>query len=711
MKSTKILILIYMISINGVVTSYDVTQAKEQQQIKPNSNMQGSKNIRIYYASSSWNKDSSQLDSAFLFFRDGRSGKTAKILIEETEPDSSTFQGNFSIGWAQMDTFEPEVYIPPENLRGDSQNSLAKFYQLLNTKKVTQKPVVFRVSPEGQTILDVYDTPEQAQQAQQAYQKEAELAQQAELAKKSLSQPVPHSAAVEVAKNKERQVVMDQMAKEAAKREGDRIRLEQIERQRMEERIKQQKMRDEKARMARQAQAREFAEAALDLYRLGQYKEAEENFRNSVELDPENKDYYFKYAITLYRNDKFNESLVIMKLVPEDPSLTDEKNYYMGLIHYRLKEFDSALTFFNKVQQSHNVQLAPSATFYKGLILFTQEKFEEAKPAFEWVIDASQDPTLDNRAEEYLEKIAQLIIYNKNKKKKFLVNATVGANYDTNVLLASDNVNSQGSATKEADYRLVLGGGGEYRWIYGDVHELSTKINSSYLRSSKSELSIADPFQNTLTLPYVYKGNLLGKGFRLNVSPGYETLNMPVETDGPQENILNSILLTIDNTFIMSDRWYSSYVIDVRQDDSRLTSSVGDNDADALKYSLKTTQMFFRDKSLKRAVIGNLGLVENDAKGSNKKYFRIEGGVTYTAPVRKDDSWNLGLAVYTLNYPSADDHRKDTDVSLTLGYAHPFYEWLLTNLSVNYTNNQSNVTDNQYSKYSFMATSTINWGW
>ncbi|MCB0362967.1 MAG: tetratricopeptide repeat protein, partial [Bdellovibrionales bacterium] len=435
-------------------------------------------NLRIYYASSPWNQDSTQPDSAYLFFRDGHSGKLAKILIEETEPDSSTFEGNFSIGWVDIDSLEPEVYIPPEGMRENSDANMAKFYKLLSDKKVTSKPLVFRTSPEGQKILEVYDTQEQAVAAKAAFDREAELARQAEAAKNALSKPIPDEASVEAAKMAERQAALDLMAQEAAKREGDRIRLEQIERQRTEERIKQQALLTEKARLNRLAQAKEYSDAALDFYRLGQFKEAEEAFRQSVQLDPENKDYYFKYAITLYRNEKFNEALVVMKLADTNEGMNLEKEYYMGLIHFRLKELDSALSKFSVVQNANDPSMSPSAAFYRGVIFYNQEKFTEAKAPFEWVLDVSQDPALDNRAEEYLEKIAQMIAYNKNKAKKFLVNGSAGVMHDSNVLLAPDNVTSQGSATEEADTRYILGGDLEYRWIQGKTNDLSTKLSS-----------------------------------------------------------------------------------------------------------------------------------------------------------------------------------------------------------------------------------------
>ncbi|MCB0384444.1 MAG: tetratricopeptide repeat protein [Bdellovibrionales bacterium] len=683
--------------------------ADSKKSVKPK--VSKSQSLRILYASSPWNLDSTQSDSAFLFFRDKNTGKVAKILLEETEPDSSTFQGDFSIGWADIEKIEPEVYIPPQNMRSDSKDALAKFYRMLKENKVTRKPVVFRKSPEGQQMLDVYDTPEQAQRAHEAFKKELELARQAEEAKKVLAKKIPDEAAIAAAKMAERKVQMDTLAQEAAKREADRVRLEQIERQRAEERKRQQAELASKERQRRLDQANAFAEAGLDYYRLGQFKEAEENFRKSIDLDPSNTSYYYKYGISLYRNEKFNEALVILKIAETTEDTRLEKEYYMGLIHFRLKELDPAVEKFTMVHNANVPVLSPSAAFCKGMILYNQEKFEEAKKPFEWVIDNSKDPKLDQRAEEYLEKIARMITYNKNKAKKFLLNLTAGAMYDSNVLLAPDNVESQGSATDEGDVRALISTTAEYRFHYEKVHEVSAKLASMYIHSSNADLSAADPFLNTLSVPYIYKGTVGDKGYRLTVEPGYEMLIMEADTAGKKENILNSIILNVDNTFIMNERWYAAYIFDIRQDDSLLADSIGDADADALKYSLSTNHTFFRDKTMRRAVLANLGLVLNSAKGDDKKYHRIEGGVTYMAPAKKDDNWSAGLSVYQLNYPDSSDSRKDTNITLTGTYTHPFKDWILGGLTASYTNNTSNVSTNQYSKYSLMATATFDWGW
>ena len=114
---------------------------------------------------------------------------------------------------------------------------------------------------------------------------------------------------------------------------------------------------------------------------------------------------------------------------------------------------------------------------------------------------------------------------------------------------------------------------------------------------------------------------------------------------------------------------------------------------------------------MRRAVMADFGLVLNSAKGDDKKYYRIEGGVTYMAPAGKNDNWSAGLAVYQLFYPDSSDDRKDTNVALNGSYSHAFNDWILGALTANYTNNQSNVSTSQYSKYSLMATATFDWAW
>lgn len=661
--------------------------------------------IKIVYASSPWNKNSTQLDSAFLFMKDSQSGKTVKIVLEESEPDSSTFEGYFSIDWAKdAEKLAPEIYIPSQNLRGEQ--GLTRFHHLLSQGKLQRRPVVVKKTASGMQVIDVYDTNEQVKRALEAYKEEKRIAQEK---KKSLTKPIPSEATLEAARMAERKVQLEKLALEAAQRATERVRLEQIERQRTEERIRKAKLMAEKERKARKHEAFEIAEHAMKLYKEGKFKEAEGYFRQSIELDPDNKSYYFRYGVTLYRNNKYNEALVILKLAADQDDVETEKKYYIALTHYRLKELDSALKMFREVKAKNTAPLSSSSAFYEGLILFSQENYEEAQAPFEYVLDHSKDPSLDEKAEEYIERIQGLKRFKKLQEKRTTLTATVGATYDSNILLAPDSVTSQGSATDAGDLRGLFAGSAEYRMIYEREYEWSAKLSTMAMMTASAELSRADPTLAILSTPYSHKGTWGTKGYKLTFNPGYQVLFMDPTSSGVQTNILRSPFLTTEGTLIMSQKWFSTYSLDVRQDDSLLADSIGPNDTDALKVTLNTKQTVFRDKAKKQAVITSLGLITNMAKGDNKTYYRLDAGVTYMTPTQWDAIWTGGLNVFRLEYPTDTNGRKDTNLTVLTGISKPVKEWFIWGVNATYSVNNSTVANNQYSKYTILTTATFNY--
>ncbi len=663
------------------------------------------KNIKLVYASIPWNRDSTKIDSAYLFIKDSNSENIAKILLDETAPDSSTFAGNFVLDFPIEEGSRPEIYIPPLKLRAD-QAGLERFYQLLKEQRLNRKPVVLRIDDQGKQLLDVYDTNDQADRARKVYEEELIALGQ----KPSLTKPVPDEPTLEVAEKTEQAAVLAAMATEAQKREIERIRIEQLERQRnlLKEKELESMSAAEKAK--REARAKALGTAAVTSYEEGNYAEAEDNFRLAIDENPLDKSFYFSYAVTLYRNEKFNEALVALKLAPVTEESKSEIAYYAGLIHYRLNEFSPALNNFNEVKTSKNTDLIASAAFYEGLILFTQERYEASKASFEYVLDNSKDPALDREAESYIEQILNAMKYQELAKKKIFVDGTVGLMYDSNVTLASDNVPSQGTALEKASPRALLAGGAAYRFKYNPKHEWSAKFNAVYLYSTEEDVATADAAVFTATAPWLQKGLLGNKGYSWSVVPGYETVLMDLTSTGQtpfMPVILQSPVLNSDITIINNQTWFSSYGFEVRADDSRAVAGADDN-ADAMKYTLRTSQSSFLDDSKKKVLVGSLGLVLNQAKGKNTSYTRYQGSVTYMAPMKWDALWTANLAVYQLDYPDNPNGRKDFDTALTLGMMKPFREWVTWGLTGSYTKNNSNVDANNYSKYVIMTTASFN---
>lgn len=668
----------------------------------------GEQSMRIIYGSSAWNSTSTQPDSAFLFMRDRKTGKVVKIRLEESEPDSSIFSGTFAVSLAQGSGVDPEIFIPPRNLR-DNIEATKKFNELLAEGSIKTKPLVVRTDENGLRVIDVYDTPEQSKKAEVAYAEQERVRKEQERQKRGLSKPVLKSQDQETAANAEHQKLLNTIALETAQREAERVRLEQIERQKTLEREQQNRSLSDRQRQERRNQANALAEKAMGHYQEGNFASAEEEFRKVVELDPENKSYYFKYGVSLYRNEKFNDALVVMKLSPDEPATVLEKKYYMALIHFRLKELDSAYRLMHDVGADRQSPLAPSAAFYEGILLFSMEKYSEAREPFERVIDLSKDPQLDAQAEKYLDQLQALIAQQNAMKKKWFFNGMLGGTYDSNVLLAPDGETSQGTSTKEDDLRLMAMGDVEYRIKYTPIHEWGLKTMGYYMVSSKDEVSQADPTLYSFSSPYAYKGMALGKGYKLALKPAYEMVYMDADVDGARENILNSMVIGADNTFVMRKNWFSTYTIEFRQDDSLTQDSVNENNADALKTSLKTAQTMILDNTGKRALVANAGYVLNNAQGANKYYDRYELGATVVQPTKWDASWNVGLSFYSLKYAKNSNNRSDRNVTFTTGLTKPVREWVSWNVSGSYSNNASNVSANAYSKYTLIASAIFNY--
>lgn len=667
----------------------------------------GAQNFKIVYGSAPWNANSTQMDSAFLFLRDKASGKIVKILLEETEPDSSVFSGNFAVSWGQQGSnVEPQVYIPPRDMRNNDE-ALKKFNKLLADGKIQAKPLIVKTAESGLRTMDVYDTKDQVQKAQEAY--DAEQRAKSEKEKTKLAKPIVKNQELEVAKREEQQKLINQLAFEAAQREAERVRIEQIERQKILERERLAREQSEKERADKKQKAAELAAQALAAYQNGDFAKAETLFKQTLDLDPLEKSYYFKYAVTLYRLDKFNDALVTMKVVPNDPATELEKQYYMGLIHLKLKELDPALENMKKVGLQKQSPLAASAAFYEGIIHFTKEDYSAAKEPFERVIDLSQDPRLDEQAEQYLDMLTGLIQQKKLMSKRIFMNGSIGTVYDSNVLYAPDTETSQGSAQNVADFRLQTTGDIEYRPFYTNVHEAGAKAMIYTILSSKDEASTADTYLGNLSLPYTYKGKLFNKGGKASFKPAFEMVQMDSNQDGTPELILQSIVLNMDTTLIMQRNWFANYAIELRNDDAKDTSSVGDANADAVKISLKTSQTLLLDKDMKRGIIGNAAYVYNQAQGKDKAYDRYELGINYMQPVLKDSTLTTGLSYYLLNFSKATTERKDNNMTFNVSLLKPYKEWVAFNFAGTYTNNASSNSSNQYSRYSATASAVFNY--
>ncbi len=668
--------------------------------------------LTIEYPSAEWNNSPTAVDTAHIYVKKGGESRFVKVLVSESAPDSSLFTGDFSIDFASeqaVNSSAIEVYIPPTNERG-SIESLQSFSKRVNSGEITQSPTLIKKTDKGYR-LDVYDTQEQLNAAKQILEQERISKELADQKQKAL-EVARNDANQDAARFTDKTLQIAKAAAEASIKAKDRLRQQQLEAQRRA--LKQKRLADleDSKKQDLKAKAEVLVERGRLAYKAGKFELAERYFKKAAEISPDDDRFYFVYGVALYRNEKLNEALVILKLAGKHKENGIERLYYMGLIHYRLSEFGPAADYFNAVKKANSPILSPSAAFYKGLALIGQEKLAEAKTEFEWVLDNSKDPKLDNRAEEYIEKIINLINYKKRIAQKWAVGAKAGLTYDSNILLSSDTVTS-GTATNDGGLRVLAAGDVEYQFFVRDTYKWSTALDTLYLYSFDEEFNTADPWQTTLSL--AYSGNGLNKkkqAFVFSIEPYLETLYMDVEDEGTRESILNSFGINLDYTLIRKKDFIVQYGAVIQKDNSLLKGVSEDDDADSMLYNINNSYTVFLDATKKRSVIAGLELWMNKATGENKNYNKFVVDATYVAPYKKwkDAIWTGGISAYKITYPDSDDSRKDLDVAFTGTLTKPLKNenWSITGVA-SYTSNTSNVEDYHYSKHTLMLLANYKW--
>jgi tetratricopeptide (TPR) repeat protein len=656
--------------------------------------------IRLNYGFSSWNKNPTQVDSASLLMREGSTGRTVQISLVETAPDSSVFSGIYSINWQNLEKLQVEFYIPPQELL-NSQEGLKKTLAMIASKALKRKPFILRRTPTGAQLVELFDNRDQARSAMKAYRAE----QQIQAMQDQKPTKFPSDQQVDTAKMAE-----ELKAKEyAAKIISDRIRVGQVEARRLQDLIAKFSMLREPEKIARRKKAEAIAAEAMQLFKQEKYQEARSKFDQALELDPDNRLFYFQYGVTLYRVDEFNRSLVMLQLA-EGPSVNPvERDYFVGLNHYRIKEFPPAIEAFDKVVATKNPDMAPSAKFYEGVVYFEQKDWEKSRPAFQAVLDSSKDPKLDERAENYLEQILRIQQFEAERSRKWQISGTLGEMVDSNVLLIADSSTDSGTASNTAGNRTLLTGSFRYRPIYEQTREFAAQLDlvtmytvDKNLKGAQS-LRNADPTMATLTLPWTTKGLIFGKGNKFDVTPGIESIWMSIEDDQNKE-ILQSYLLTLSDLIVMSNTWFSTFALELRSENSKLNSSTGDDDSSAFKTKLGNSNLVFVSDDKSKIVLVDGGYTINSAKGRNTVYDRIDLGLGYIQPIFWGLSGNAKLSFFNLVYSQNANGRIDNSYTLALGASRPISDIWSAGLLGSYNINNSNIDANAYKKYSILLT-------
>lgn len=655
--------------------------------------------LLLEYESKAWNKDPRKADSSALLLRDNLSKRIVQIELTETGDNTNEFVGQYSVNWGEKEVI-PEVYLVPQEL-AKSPEQMQKVESLIKEGALLRKPFFFRMKEKKLQVLTVYDTKEQALAAFEEHRR-----------LRTATAPPIDPAALEAQSNAARSLERKKLENDSAEHLNERGKLEAEEKARQENLKKQQDQFAAEEKERRKRLAEQAAELGINLYKTGQYNEAEKEFSRARELDPSHTGFFFQYGATLYRNGKYNRSLAVLSLAQGPGVNPVEREFFIASNHMKLKENENAIRHFESVKNSDDKVLSPVAAFYAGVVQYENENYQASKANFEFVLDHSADPALDRQAESYIEQIANISAFHMERQRKYILSVNAGLTYDSNILAIPKTQISQ--PTDLSGFRWSYGGSFEYRAFYSMKHELSALLSANDVYSTDQSFKAAQSFQDmdplslSLYLPYKYKGLAWGKAYQMTLSPGYESLAMNADSSGPRETILTSAVLRNDHTFVMAENWFSTYSIEFRQDQSSIdTSLTPEEDLTGTRLTLSAAQTFFQDQRKTEAWIYELGAAQSKTNGSNASFNRIDAAVSYMAPWKWDTSWSARLGFFYSSYPEHTTGRTDNGQSLALALRKPFNTSLSGILLMNYTNNGSTHESYDYNKY--MLSTMLSW--
>ena len=664
-----------------------------------------SRDLSFFYNKPSWNQNVTQVEKGYVYLKDRANNEVYELLLTETEPNSSVFSVEIQPGFLKRKTIEAEIYsVPPTILQGKNRVEVVK--GLLAKNNLKRKPFLLRVLRRKGQIVDIFDDKTEAIASYERYKKLLGLDASVDVA--------PSDSIIEVSKKQQpvkRKVIdtstlqsmflaneVDQQNVNLKNSElRDILRKVETKRRRMVKNNGKSWSRGELTK--NEALAKDEAKKADGHTRNKTLKLALESYLKASDLAPQNETYYQFYGLSLYQNKKYNHSIVVLELVNAPKKLVPENDYYLGMNYYQLKDWPNAEKYFAKAMGANDKRYSASAAFYLGLTQNEQGKYDESQKSFQYVLDHSDDPLLDKRAEQYIEHSIRQKVMAEKRSHRWFFDGVLGVIYDSNVILALDA--QANDATDKEGFRFLATNRTKYRALYRDNHELGIQTDITLMQTQKTDfgssstLEAADPWVFGLGVPWTFRGTLFQKGYSFVLEPKYETIYMDLDDTG-KKSIINSVVLDMDNTLVISKKWVAKANYQIRQDNVDIA---GSDEASATKFVSDFSSIIVLDQDAQRYLIPLVGYTVNNAKGADFAYTRVDFGFTITNSLFQKFVWSNQIGYYLSNYQS---ERTDKNYALTSSLAYALNPHWNAALSANFQRNDSNT--NPYDKVQVMST-------
>ncbi len=472
--------------------------------------------------------------------------------------------------------------------------------------------------------------------------------------------------------------------------------------------MKRQQSREEQEKLSaderekRVRAAANLVKAALARYDKRDYKGAEKRFARAIQLDPDNNNYYFQYAVCLHKNNKYNRSLTMLSMAEGGDYNQVEYDYYLALNHMKLKEYEKAEEEFLNLKEENDPKISPVAAFFAGSIQFQFTKYKEAKANFEYTLDNSQDPGIDKEAEKMIEEIDRIESFIASSKEIFRYTFALGPIYDGNVL----NVATQNTTTDVEAYRLSYSGTFLLKYLKTMSTELGVQLLLSDMYSldknfkSEATLQDADPQVGNLSLPSRHDFQMLKRAWSWSLSPSYQTLTMSAGSD-KRRNILTTTAVATDLTTAVTGSWIAAANVEYALDKSHLEVTAEEANSTASRLTVGTTQTKLLGLDGKKTLSLNLAHTANAAQGWDNTYAKNVVSLTYGYPFFWTSYGSFKLEYSASDYPLATVERKDSATSAVISSSKDISKAWNMMTSLQYDMNASSIETNRYNKFVF----------
>lgn len=241
------------------------------------------------------------------------------------------------------------------------------------------------------------------------------------------------------------------------------------------------------------------------LIRLGQYQPAEALFRRMLEAAPASGQAHLRLGIIQYNQGRYQEALASLraaeKVLPNEPLVY----YYQGLAYHEMGEFEKSPGRFIRAM-TLSPDLAPIAQYYSGVAFFRRGVLDEARTAFQAAVALQPESEQARLAKELLAQIPGQAPAGGGRR--WSVNANIGGEYDSNVVLLPLGTTPPGGSTgisRKHDYRTVLSASAEYRAV--QTERWTGGASYGFYQSFHSNLSAFDVEDHS---PNVYAQHQIG---------------------------------------------------------------------------------------------------------------------------------------------------------------------------------------------------------